>query len=123
MALLVHKYGGTSVGSLERIEAVAARVARQRAEGHRVVVVVSAMSGETNRLQSLPRSGGQAVPGNGRALRPGAGERSAPAIALKGLGVAAQSFLADQLPFAPTAPIPGRVLSTLPRRRCSKLRC
>jgi len=62
MALLVHKYGGTSVGSLERIEAVSARVARHRAEGHRVVVVVSAMSGETNRLQALGLDlGGQGV--------------------------------------------------------------
>ena len=109
MALLVHKYGGTSVGSLERIEAVAAWVALQRAEVTGVVVVVSAMSGETNRLQSLGLDlGGQAVPREMDVLLSvrGAGERSAHAWpALKGLGVAAQSFLADQLPFAPTAPI------------------
>ena len=101
MALLVHKYGGTSVGSLERIEAVAARVARQRAEGHRVVVVVSAMSGETNRLQSLGLDlGGQAVPREMDVLLSSGEQASAAltAIALKGLGVAAQSFLADQLP-------------------------
>ena len=53
MALFVHKYGGTSVGSTERIRAVAERVARFRREGHEVVVVVSAMSGETNRLTEL----------------------------------------------------------------------
>ncbi|GHD53040.1 aspartate kinase [Marinobacter persicus] len=53
MALLVQKFGGTSVGTTERIEAVAERVARCRAEGHDVVVVVSAMSGETNRLIGL----------------------------------------------------------------------
>ena len=101
MALLVHKYGGTSVGSLERIEAVAARVALQRAEGHRVVVVVSAMSGETNRLQSLGLDlGGQAVPREMDVLLSSGEQASAAltAIALKGLGVAAQSFLADQLP-------------------------
>ena len=101
MALLVHKYGGTSVGSLERIEAAAARVARQRAEGHRVVVVVSAMSGETNRLQSLGLDlGGQAVPREMDVLLSSGEQASAAltAIALKGLGVAAQSFLADQLP-------------------------
>ena len=53
MALLVQKYGGTSVGSPERIKNVAKRIARARAEGYDVVVVVSAMSGETNRLVAL----------------------------------------------------------------------
>ena len=53
MALIVQKYGGTSVGSAERIKNVAKRVAQTRAEGHDVVVVVSAMSGETNRLVVL----------------------------------------------------------------------
>ncbi len=53
MALIVQKYGGTSVGSPERIKNVAKRVAKARAEGHDVVVVVSAMSGETNRLVAL----------------------------------------------------------------------
>ncbi len=48
--LIVQKYGGTSVGDLERIQNVADRVARTVKEGHRVVVVVSAMSGETNKL-------------------------------------------------------------------------
>jgi len=55
MALYVQKYGGTSVGSVERIEAVADKVARFRAEGHDIVVVVSAMSGETNRLIGLAK--------------------------------------------------------------------
>ena len=55
MALIVQKYGGTSVGSPERIKNVARRVARWRGEGHQVVVVVSAMSGETNRLIALAR--------------------------------------------------------------------
>ncbi|TQV65436.1 MAG: aspartate kinase [Halothiobacillaceae bacterium] len=56
MALLVQKYGGTSVGTVERIENVAERVIRSRREGHDVVVVVSAMSGETNRLLGMARS-------------------------------------------------------------------
>ncbi|HXZ97031.1 MAG TPA: aspartate kinase, partial [Burkholderiales bacterium] len=47
MALIVQKYGGTSVGSIERIKSVAQRVARFREQGHQIVVVVSAMSGET----------------------------------------------------------------------------
>ena len=52
MSLIVQKYGGTSVGTPERIRAVARRVARYKSLGHQVVVVVSAMSGETNRLIS-----------------------------------------------------------------------
>lgn len=53
MSLLVQKYGGTSVGSVERIESVADKVAGFRAQGHDMVVVLSAMSGETNRLIGL----------------------------------------------------------------------
>lgn len=53
MALIVQKYGGTSMGSPERIRNVARRVSRWKAQGHQVVVVVSAMSGETNRLVAL----------------------------------------------------------------------
>ncbi|RYZ99464.1 MAG: aspartate kinase [Moraxellaceae bacterium] len=53
MSLLVQKYGGTSVGTIERIEQVAEKVAGFRAQGHDMVVVLSAMSGETNRLIGL----------------------------------------------------------------------
>jgi aspartate kinase len=56
MALIVQKYGGTSVGSTERIAAVAEKVMATRSQGHDVVVVVSAMSGETNRLAALAKS-------------------------------------------------------------------
>lgn len=56
MALIVQKYGGTSMGSVERIEHVAGKVAAAREQGHEVVVVVSAMSGETDRLLKLARS-------------------------------------------------------------------
>jgi len=55
MALIVQKYGGTSVGSVERIKNVARRVAKWKAKGHDLVVVVSAMSGETNRLIALAK--------------------------------------------------------------------
>jgi len=55
MSLIVQKYGGTSVGTPERIRAVARRVARYKSLGHQVVVVVSAMSGETNRLIGLAK--------------------------------------------------------------------
>jgi aspartate kinase len=53
VALIVQKYGGTSVGSIDRIKAVAERVSRARQRGDRLVVVVSAMAGETNRLFAL----------------------------------------------------------------------
>jgi aspartate kinase len=55
MALIVQKFGGTSVGSIERIRNVARRVAKWRADGHDIVVVPSAMAGETNRLIALAR--------------------------------------------------------------------
>src|SRR5262245_56790508 len=55
MALIVQKYGGTSVGNPDRIKAVAARVVRHRAQGDQIVVVVSAMSGVTDNLIKLAR--------------------------------------------------------------------
>jgi aspartate kinase len=55
MALIVHKYGGTSMGSTERIKNVAKRVAKWHDAGHQIVVVPSAMSGETNRLIALAK--------------------------------------------------------------------
>ncbi len=56
MALIVQKFGGTSVGSPERIQHVARRVARWKAMGHQIIVVPSAMSGETNRLIGLAKA-------------------------------------------------------------------
>ncbi|MGH7329207.1 MAG: aspartate kinase, partial [Polyangiaceae bacterium] len=53
MSLIVQKFGGTSVGSLDRIRAVARRCLAAQEAGHQVVVIVSAMSGETNRLLKL----------------------------------------------------------------------
>jgi aspartate kinase len=56
MSLIVQKYGGTSVGSIERIEKVAERVITYRNRGHDIVVVVSAMSGETERVLALAKA-------------------------------------------------------------------
>ncbi|MEO1956817.1 MAG: aspartate kinase, partial [Methylophilaceae bacterium] len=53
MALIVQKFGGTSVATPERIKSLASRVGRFKKQGHQIVVVVSAMSGETNRLIGL----------------------------------------------------------------------
>src|SRR4051794_36944563 len=55
MALIVHKYGGTSMGSTERIKNVAKRVAKWHDAGYQIVVVPSAMSGETNRLIGMAK--------------------------------------------------------------------
>jgi aspartate kinase len=55
MALIVHKYGGTSMGSTDRIKNVALRVAKWHDAGHQIIVVPSAMSGETNRLIGLAK--------------------------------------------------------------------
>jgi len=63
MALIVHKYGGTSMGSTERIRFVAKRVAKWARAGHQMVVVPSAMSGETNRLLALAKELTPSKPG------------------------------------------------------------
>ena len=100
MALIVQKYGGTSMGSIDRIKNVAARVKRWHDHGHQVVVVVSAMSGETNRLIDLaqqiskqpdPREYDQMV---------STGEQvsiSLLAMAIKELGIGARSFTGRQV--------------------------
>ncbi|MGE4111689.1 MAG: aspartate kinase [Burkholderiales bacterium] len=100
MALIVQKYGGTSVGSPERIKNVAKRVARWKAQGHDLVVVVSAMSGETNRLIALAREI-QAQP-DPRELdvMVSTGEQVTIALlsmALLELGVAARSYTGSQV--------------------------
>ena len=53
MSLIVQKFGGTSVANVDRINAVAERVGKFKKEGHQIIVVVSAMSGETNKLIRL----------------------------------------------------------------------
>jgi aspartate kinase len=101
MALLVQKYGGTSVGSVERIQHVAAKVAATRAEGHDVVVVVSAMSGETNRLIELAKGIDPRPDAREFDQMVATGEQvtiALLAMALKKIGVPAQSFLGHQVP-------------------------
>ncbi|MFT4101979.1 MAG: aspartate kinase [Burkholderiaceae bacterium] len=101
MALIVHKYGGTSMGSVERIQNVAKRVAGWHAAGHQMVVVPSAMSGETNRLIALAKAI-QAEP-DPRELDAIAatGEQVSVgllAMALKAIGVDAVSYAGWQVP-------------------------
>ncbi|MCE2679559.1 MAG: aspartate kinase [Burkholderiales bacterium] len=101
MALIVHKYGGTSMGSTDRIKNVARRVAKWHAAGHQMVVVPSAMSGETNRLIALAKEI-QAQP-DPRELDAIActGEQVSVgllAMALKALGLDAVSYAGWQVP-------------------------
>jgi len=100
MALIVQKYGGTSVGSVERIEHVAKKVASFRAQGQDVVVVVSAMSGETNRLLGLAGAIDAQPEGRELDVLLSTGEQvtiALLAMALKKCGVSARSFTGGQV--------------------------
>jgi len=100
MALIVQKYGGTSVGTTERIRNVAGRVARFHAAGDQVVVVVSAMSGETNRLIGLARELSADPEPRELDVIASTGEQvtiGLLAIALKELGCPARSFTGAQV--------------------------
>ncbi len=100
MALIVQKYGGTSVANVERIRAVAERVAKFKMLGHQVVVVLSAMSGETNRLIALARDI-QAQPDPRELdMLVSTGEQvtiALLAMALKDLGLKARSYTGAQV--------------------------
>ncbi len=103
MALIVQKYGGTSVGSIERIKAVAERVARVRATGNRLVVVVSAMAGETNRLFRLAAQLSDSPHPRETDVLVATGEQVSAALLalrLQALGHPTISFLAHQLRIA-----------------------
>jgi aspartate kinase len=99
VALLVQKFGGTSVADAERIRAVADHVARTRRQGHQVVVVVSAMGKETDELIHLAGQVSNTRPGREMDMLLTAGERKAMALlcmALHDLGVPADSFTGSQ---------------------------
>ncbi len=100
MALIVQKYGGTSVGSPERILAIAERVAARRAAGDDLVVVVSAMSGETNRLLELAESVNENMPPRELDVLLATGEQTTIALlsmALEKLGCPARSYTGHQV--------------------------
>ena len=101
MALIVQKYGGTSVGSTERIKNVARRVAKWKAQGHDLVIVVSAMSGETNRLLGLARDIQSSPDPRELDVIASTGEQVTIALltmALKEIGVDAVSYTGWQMP-------------------------
>ena len=101
MALIVHKYGGTSMGSVERIKNVAQRVAKWHAAGHQMVVVPSAMSGETNRLIGLAKEIQSEPDPRELDMLASTGEQVSVgllAMALKAIGVPAVSYAGWQVP-------------------------
>ena len=96
----VHKYGGTSVGSVERIHAVADRVARSLESGQQVVVVLSAMAGETDRLEGLARDVAREIAPRERDVLLSSGEQVSIALLAMALierGFAAKSYLGWQV--------------------------
>ena len=100
MSLIVQKYGGTSVGTVERIQAVAARVAKCQAQGDDVIVVVSAMSGETDRLLGLATKLIERPRGRELDVLLSTGEQVAIALltmALHALALKARSFTGSQI--------------------------
>ncbi|MGP9557550.1 aspartate kinase [Psychrobacter sp. AOP7-A1-24] len=100
MALIVQKYGGTSMGSIDRIKNVAKRVKRWHDNGHQVVVVVSAMSGETNRLIDLARQISTQPDPREYDQMVSTGEQvsiSLLAMAIKELGIGARSLTGRQV--------------------------
>ncbi|MEZ4598662.1 MAG: aspartate kinase [Syntrophotaleaceae bacterium] len=101
MALVVQKYGGTSVGSVDRIRNVARRVAKTHDEGNQVVVVVSAMSGETNKLVSLANEISDFPSEREYDVLVATGEQvtiSLLAMCLQSMGYKAKSYLGHQVP-------------------------
>lgn len=100
MALIVQKYGGTSMGSIDRIKNVAKRVKRWHDHGHQIVVVVSAMSGETNRLIDLARQISPKPDPREYDQMVSTGEQvsiSLLAMAIQELGIGARSFTGGQV--------------------------
>ncbi len=100
MPLIVQKYGGTSVGSVERIRAVAERIRRCRERGQEIVVVVSAMSGETNRLLGLSKEISRRPPPRELDVLLSTGEQVTIALlsmALQELGCPARSYTGAQV--------------------------
>lgn len=101
MALIVQKFGGSSVGSIDKIQQVANKIIETRAQGHQVVVVVSAMEGETNRLIALAKELNQEPDSREYDLLLATGEQAATALlamALLTKGCLARSYNSFHLP-------------------------
>lgn len=123
MSLIVQKYGGTSVGSVERIREVARRVKRYHETGDHVVVVVSAMAGETNRLLALAREVAREPAEREKDALVASGEQVSAALlalALQDLGVPAVSFLGHQVQIATDSAFGRARIKSIDRERLSQ---
>jgi aspartate kinase len=125
MALIVHKYGGTSMGSTERIQNVARRVAKWHRAGHQMVVVPSAMSGETNRLLGLAKEITESPDPRELDQIAATGEQVSVgllALALQKQGVKARSYAGWQVPVCTdSAYTKARIESIDDKRVCADL--
>ena len=100
MSLLVQKFGGTSVGTIDRIKHVAGKIAASKRTGHELVVVVSAMAGETNRLLALAHEVAENPDEREKDVLLASGEQVSVALlslTLNEIGVAARSYLGHQV--------------------------
>ena len=125
MALIVHKYGGTSMGSTERIQNVACRVAKWHRAGHQMVVVPSAMSGETNRLLGLAKEITESPDPRELDQIAATGEQVSVgllALALQKQGIKARSYAGWQVPVCTdSAYTKARIESINDKRVCADL--
>jgi aspartate kinase len=120
MSLIVQKYGGTSVGTIERIRDVARRVSSYRQQGHRLVVVVSAMAGETNRLLALAKKAARNPTERETDALVASGEQVSAALlalALHDLGLGATSFLGHQVQIATDSAFGRARIKSIDKRR------
>lgn len=118
--LIVQKYGGTSVANLERIRKVAERIAQYKKKGHELVVVVSAMAGETDRLIKLAKEITPEPPLRELDMLVSTGEQvtsSLLAITLQSMGYKAVSLLGYQCPSLPLIFLPRQGLKILRLKR------
>ena len=115
MSLIVEKYGGTSVGSIERINAVAEKVSKSHREGNQMVIVVSAMSGETNRLLDMAREINSGMPAREADVLVSTGEQVTIALlcmALMRIGHKAKSYTGGQVRIETDGSTAGHVSTT-----------
>lgn len=122
MALVVQKYGGTSVGTTDRIKNVAKRIIKTYEAGNEVVVVVSAMSGETNKLVALANEMMDIPDNREYDVVVATGEQVTIGLLsmyLKSLGYKAKSYMAGRYRSLPTAPLPRPGLKALMTPRCA----
>src|SRR3972149_8188137 len=118
--LIVQKFGGTSVGNIERIRNVACKVAKTRDEGHEVVVVVSAMSGETDRLMALAHEITNSPVEREMDLLLSSGERvtiALLAITLNSMGYPSKAFTGRQVVTRSASPLIMAAQLRTPRRQ------